>query len=87
MIQSQISRRLQSAAALAQITAILSREHFASRRALGRRICDARGLDGNCRVQLGNQSPQTRNHGIAVREGCRQGRDPVGQCLKIVNHS
>jgi len=49
MIQSQISRRLPSAAALAQITAILSREHFASRRALGRRICetfafcDARG--------------------------------------------
>ena len=34
---------------------------------------DARGLDGN--------------RGIAVREGCRQSRDPVGQCLKIVNHS
>ncbi len=40
---------------------------------------DARGLDSDRGAKLGN-------HGITVREGRRQSRDPVSQCLKIVNH-
>ena len=40
MAQSQISRTLGGEAARSRIVAILSRERFASRRALGRRVCD-----------------------------------------------
>lgn len=38
--QSQIQRTLGTAAAMQRVAGILSREQFASRRALGRRICD-----------------------------------------------
>ena len=41
---------------------------------------DARSLDSDRGAKLGN-------HGITVRKGRRQTGDPVGQCLKIVDHS
>ena len=53
MAQSQISRTLRDTVAISRVASILSREHFDSRSALGRRICEEFSfIDARGRLQL-----------------------------------
>ena len=53
MAQSQISRTLREEASVSRVVAILSRESFESRSALGRRVCEEfSSLDARGRPQL-----------------------------------
>ncbi len=77
MAQSQISRTLRDAAAVARVTEILSRERFDTRSALGRRVCgefpfvDARGrpqLSG-CLKAHGRPGRTRAGHRATAAEG------------------